>query len=85
MSILAPVEAHIFIRILERAGFRPARKGQRAACWLDSGGRRPVTVPLAGELQEEVVRQKLRAAGLMPTEYMAYFYLLREEDSSLGR
>jgi predicted RNA binding protein YcfA (HicA-like mRNA interferase family) len=85
MSILAPVEARIFIRILERAGFRPYKQGQRALCLARKGQPAPVTVPLAAELQEEVVRQKLRAAGLTPTEYMAYYYLLREEDSSLGR
>jgi len=85
MSILAPVEARIFTRILERAGFRQVRSGQGAVCLARTGHPAPVTVPVAGELQEEVVRQKLRAAGLMPTEYMAYFHVLREEDSSLGR
>jgi predicted RNA binding protein YcfA (HicA-like mRNA interferase family) len=85
MSILAPVEARIFIRILERAGFLRERNSQRAICLARQNHPLPVTVPLAGELQEEVVRQKLRAAGLLPTEYMAYFTLLREEDSTLGR
>ncbi len=85
MAILAPVEARIFTRILERAGFRQVRQGQGAVCLARPGYSTPVTVLAAGELQEEVVRQKLRAAGLMPTEYMAYFYVLREEDSSLGR
>lgn len=85
MSILAPVEARIFIRILERVGFHRERQGQRAICLVRNGHSLPVTVPLAVELQEEVVRQKLRAAGLMPTEYMAYFTLLREEDPTLGR
>lgn len=85
MTILAPVDARIFTRILERAGFRRARAGKLAQCLARPNGSRPVTVPLAGDLQEDVVRQKLRAAGLMPTEYMAYFDVLREEDSSLGR
>jgi predicted RNA binding protein YcfA (HicA-like mRNA interferase family) len=85
MTILAPVEARIFTRILERAGFRQVRASQHAACLAKSGRSTPVTVPLGIDLQEEVVRQKLRAAGLTPTEYMAYFYVLKEEDSSLGR
>jgi predicted RNA binding protein YcfA (HicA-like mRNA interferase family) len=85
MSILAPVSARIFLRILERAGFRQVRTGERAVCVAREGHLTPVTVPLAGDLQDEVVRQKLRAAGLMPTEYMAYYTLLREEDASLGR
>lgn len=85
MTILAPVEARIFTRILERAGFRQVRQGQGAVCLARPGHSTPVTVLTAGELQEDVVRQKLRAAGLMPTEYMAYFDVLREEDSTLGR
>ncbi len=85
MTILAPVDARIFTRILERAGFRQARASAHAACLAKPGRPTPVTVPLGIDLQEEVVRQKLRAAGLMPTEYMAYFSVLKEEDSSLGR
>lgn len=85
MTILAPVEARILSRILERAGFHRTRATAQAACLIRSGNPTPVTVPLSGDLQEEVVRQKLRAAGLMPTEYMAYFSVLREEDPTLGR
>jgi hypothetical protein len=85
MTILAPVEARILVRILERAGFRWTRTAAHAACLTRPGHPTPVTVPLAGDLQEDVVRQKLRAAGLMPTEYMAYFSVLREEDPTLGR
>jgi len=85
MSILAPVEARILLRILERAGFRATRTTGHAACLMRSGRATPVTVPLSGDLQEDVVRQKLRAAGLMPTEYMAYYEVLRDEDPSLGR
>ncbi|MFI5400076.1 MAG: hypothetical protein ACHQZQ_03375 [SAR324 cluster bacterium] len=85
MTILAPVEARILLRILERAGFRSTRATAHAACLMRSAHPTPVTVPLSGDLQEDVVRQKLRAAGLMPTEYMAYYDVLREEDPSLGR
>jgi hypothetical protein len=85
MAILAPVEASILVRILERAGFRRTRTSVRAVCLERPGHPMPVTVPLSGNLQEAVVRQKIRSAGLMPTEYMAYFNVLREEDSSLGR
>ena len=85
MTILAPVEAPILVRILERAGFRRTRTSAKAVCLQRPNHPVPVTVPLTGSLQEEVVRQKIRSAGLMPTEYMAFFYVLREEDSSLGR
>jgi hypothetical protein len=85
MTILAPVEARILLRILERAGFHRTRATAHAACLMRTGHPTPVTMPLSGDLQEDIVRQKLRAAGLMPTEYMAFFSLLREEDSSLGR
>jgi hypothetical protein len=85
MTILAPVEAQILVRILERAGFRKTGASAKAVCLQRPGFPVPVTVPLTGSLQEDVVRQKIRAAGLMPTEYMAFFYVLREEDSSLGR
>jgi predicted RNA binding protein YcfA (HicA-like mRNA interferase family) len=85
MSILAPVDARIFLRILERAGFAEARTGKLASCLARPGRPEAVTVPRAGDLQEDVVRQKLRAAGLMPTEYMAFYDVLKEEDSTLGR
>ncbi|MFI5401151.1 MAG: hypothetical protein ACHQZQ_08895 [SAR324 cluster bacterium] len=85
MTILAPVEARILLRILERAGFRSTRAAAHAACLMRPGRTIPVTVPLSGDLQEDVVRQKLRAAGLTPTEYMAYYEVLREEDPTLGR
>ena len=85
MAILAPVEAGILIRILERAGFTRDGASAKTVCLQRADRPVPVTVPLTGSLQEEVVRQKIRAAGLMPTEYMAYFYVLRDEDSSLGR
>jgi hypothetical protein len=85
MTILAPVEARILARILERAGFRRGRATARATALIRPGHPTPVTLPLSGDLQEDVVRQKIRAAGLMPTEYMAYYTLLRDEDSSMGR
>jgi predicted RNA binding protein YcfA (HicA-like mRNA interferase family) len=85
MTILAPVEAHILQRIFERAGFRAARTSARAALLVHPKRPAPVTVPRSGDVQEDVVRQKLRAAGLTPTEYMAFFNVLKEEDSSLGR